>query len=149
MNITSTTFSSRLLVLFLLALARDAIAQTCSSPVYCKSPEVRYMGMNQALNTYLNATAIKSTVTRNISSCQTLCLRENGCFSINLNISKANEYGCHLLAGNMYTSPNLLVENRDFIHLFVEVSYQRLQYCSSSNKLFVNIQTFWIFTFCS
>eukprot|EP00794_Sanderia_malayensis_P016575 gene16575-18260_t len=100
--------------------ATGSNAEKCNSRFYCKTKNARYMSMNEATGVYLNTTAINTIVTKDIPNCQTSCIRTNGCYSININIKKANKYICYLLTKNIYTYSKLLVRHKDFIHLFIE-----------------------------
>eukprot|EP00794_Sanderia_malayensis_P009489 gene9489-10480_t len=87
---------------------------------------MKYLSHSQLNGHYLNATIIARNRTSNISSCQRFCIRTNGCFSININISLNKDYDCQLLSNstNLYMNKSLLVKDKDFIHLYVKSRIQ-------------------------
>ena len=111
-----------LLALTLLLLLSISYGISCTSRYYCVTPEVKYISMEQIPNSYLNATAIKTHNVTNVSQCQKVCVREDKCQSINLNVNKIEGYNCHLLSANKYSNSSLLVKDTSFIHLYIPVS---------------------------
>ena len=111
-----------LLALSLLLLPSISYGISCTSRYYCVTPEVKYISMEQIPHSYLNATAIKTHNVTNVSQCQKVCVREDKCQSINLNVNKIEGYNCHLLSANKYSNSSLLVKDTTFIHLYIPVS---------------------------
>ena len=79
--------------------------------------------MDDIPNTYLNATAVKKYTVKKVNDCQRLCLRENKCQSLNLNVRKQNEYECGILDANIYSNSSLLVKDDNFTHLYIQVNF--------------------------
>ena len=119
--ISKPIFFRRFSLLLLNAIQASA-TNKCQSRLYCKSGEAKYMGMSELSEQYLNTAAIKRYTGKNIPDCQTQCLRENNCTSMNIRITADSTYKCDLLDKNLYSSRSLLVKNSSFIHLFIMVS---------------------------
>ena len=108
---------------------------SCSSRHYCITPEVKYISMEEVPNSYLNTTAIRTHEVTNVSQCQKLCVRENNCQSINLSVNKTEGYSCNLLSANKYSNSSLIVEDINFIHLYIPVSRLCLDIPSTANQI--------------
>ena len=122
--INKPIFFRRFCLLLLLNAFQASATNKCQSRLYCKSGEAKYMGMSELSEQYLNTTAIRRYTGKNIPDCQTQCLRENNCTSMNIRIIEDSTYKCDLLDKNLYSSRSLLVKNSSFIHLFIMVSYR-------------------------
>ena len=113
----------------------------CDSRVYCVTPEVKYISMEEIQSAYLNTTAIKKYKVKTRHSCQQLCIKENKCQAINMKSNGSTEYTCHLLDANRYSNSSLLVSSPGYIHLYIPVSL--LSYPSYSSTILVGyIKTF-------
>ena len=115
----------RIRLLLLVMLPSITIAVKCSSRFYCKTTEVKYLAMEEKPGALLNVTAVKTYHAKDLTECQTFCIRENSCQSINLNMSKPGSYECQLLNVNMYSNASFLVTSKNFLHLHIPVSTSR------------------------
>lgn len=94
----------------------------CDSRVYCVTPEVKYISMEEIQNAYLNATAIKKYKVKTVHSCQQLCIKENKCQAINLQSNGSKDYTCDLVDANIYSNSSLMVSSPGYTHLYIPVS---------------------------
>ncbi len=103
----------------------DMVKAECNSRYYCNSTSIKYMSLSQLNGSYLNGTIIARNKTTTIANCEALCMRTNGCFSINIDISLSNDLDCQLLSSNLYVQRSLLIRNPNFIHLFIKVKIRK------------------------
>ena len=111
----------KLLWTMILALPLSLLSISCGSRFHCKTPEVKYIGLEKLTNMTLNGTVLKSIQAKDISECQRSCLHDDKCQSLNVNVSTAIGLTCDLLDINIYSNSSLLLQQSGSVHLFIPV----------------------------